>query len=869
MKKFTLGLITVFLGTILMAQQPNGMGNRAAGVTGRFYGKIVDSITKKPIDATSVQLYQTRVDSVTKQRKDVVVSGMLTQANGDFSLENVPVMGQYTLRISGIGFQPYEQKVSFFDMKDLQGGGRPDMAAMMNKLDKDLGNISLQIDEKVLGNVVVTSSKPLMQLGIDRKIFNVDQNIVTAGGTGVDVMRNVPSLNVDIDGNVSLRNNTPQIFVDGRPTTLTLEQIPADAIESVEVITNPSAKFDASGGTAGILNIVLKKNKKVGYNGGLRANVDSRLRVGGGADINIRQDKVNFFASANYNQRKSISNGTTKRTTYGSPDTYLNQVDESIMNGRFMFGRAGFDYFIDNRNTFTLSGTYVEGRFRPNTESQLYIDSLFNPKTSSYSERLSNTDGRFRNKGVSASFKHIFPKAGRELTADATFNKSNNNNTNIIRNDYYNNVNQLDRSFQQQQMASGNNSNLVVQTDFINPINDKSKFEAGVRASVRKASSNNNFYFVNPSNGQLVLNVPLSIKYESTDQVYAGYATYTNRINTFGYQLGMRVESSNYEGILPDKNESFDIKFPVSLFPSVFLSQQLKNDQELQLNYSRRINRPNFWQLSPFTDYSDSLNLSRGNPGLNPEFTNSIELSYSKLFKNKDNFLASVYFKNTTDLITRYQDKELNPATGKDALVNTYINANRSYVTGLELTAKNKITRWWDVTSNVNFYTADIKIDNLPIEEQDQFVSYFAKISNNFKLPKNFTVQLSGDYQSKTISPQGGGGRGMMWGGGSQSVAQGFIRPNFGMDMAVKFDFLEKKNASISLNVNDILRTREYDSFAESAFFVQNVSRIRDQQVVRLNFSWRFGKFDAALFKRKNMRGERESMQGANEGMNF
>lgn len=868
MKKFTLGLITVFLGTILMAQQPNGMGNRAAGVTGRFYGKIVDSITKKPIDATSVQLYQTRMDSVTKQRKDVIVTGMLTQANGDFSLENVPVMGQYKLRISGIGFQPYEQTVSFFDMKDLQAGGRPDMAAIMNKLDKDLGNISLQIDEKVLGNVVVTSSKPLMQLGIDRKIFNVDQNIVTAGGTGVDVMRNVPSLNVDIDGNVSLRNNTPQIFVDGRPTTLTLEQIPADAIESVEVITNPSAKFDASGGTAGILNIVLKKNKKVGYNGGLRANVDSRLRVGGGADINIRQDKVNFFASANYNQRKSISNGTTRRTTYGSPDTYLNQEDESIMKGRFMFGRAGMDYFIDNRNTFTLSGTYVEGRFRPNIESHLYIDSLFNPKTSSYSERLSNTDGRFRNKGLSASFKHMFPKAGRELTADATFNKSNNNNTNIIRNDYYNDVNQLDRSFQQQQMASGNNSNLVVQTDFINPINDKSKFEAGVRASIRKANSNNNFYFINPSNGQLILNTPLSVKYESTDQVYAGYATYTNRINTFGYQLGMRVESSNYEGILPDKNESFDIKFPVSLFPSVFLSQQLKNDQELQLNYSRRINRPNFWQLSPFTDYSDSLNLSRGNPGLNPEFTNSIELSYSKLFQNKDNFLASVYFKNTTDLITRYQDKELNPATGKDALVNTYINANRSYVTGLELTAKNKITRWWDITSNVNFYTADIKIDNLPIQEQDQFVSYFAKISNNFKLPKNFTVQLSGDYQSKTISPQGGGGRGMMW-GGSQSAAQGFIRPNFGMDMAVKFDFLEKKNASISLNVNDILRTREFDSFAESAYFVQNVSRIRDQQIVRLNFSWRFGKFDAALFKRKNMRGERESMQGANEGMNF
>lgn len=870
MNKVYFILYTMLVSITSVAQMPGGMDRSAmSGITGRFYGKIVDSITNKPIDATSVQLYQTKMDSATRQRKEVIISGMLTQANGDFSLENVPVMGQYKLQVSAIGFKPFTKTISFIDMKDLQGGGRPDMSAMLNKIDKDLGNISLQVDEKVLGTVVVTSDKPLMQLGIDRKIFNVDKNLVTAGGTGVDVMRNVPSLNVDIDGNVSLRNATPQLFVDGRPTTLTLEQIPADAIETVEVITNPSAKFDASGGTAGILNVVLKKTRKVGYNGGLRANVDSRLRVGGGGDINIRQNKINFFASANYNQRKSISDGTTQRTTYGSPDTYLNQVDRSIMNGRFAFGRAGFDYFMDNRNTITLSGTMVEGKFKPNTESQLFIDSLYNPKTSSYSERLSNTSGAFRNKGMNASFKHLFPKAGREITADVTYNKSNNNNINIIRNDYYNTNNQLDRSFQQQQIGSGNNSNLVIQSDFVNPLSDKSKFETGVRLAVRNSESNNNFYFVNPATGDLVLNTPLSIRYNSTDNVYAGYATYSNRKNKFGYQLGMRIESSDYQGVLPDKNESFNIKFPVSLFPSLFLSQQLKNDQELQLNYSRRINRPNFWQLSPFTDYSDSLNLSRGNPGLNPEFTNSIELSYSKLFKNRDNFLASLYFKNTNNLITRYQDKETNPTNGKEVLVNTYINANRSYVTGLELTTKNKMAKFWDLTANLNLYTADIKIDNLPIQEQDQFVSYFAKVSNNFKLPKNISMQLSADYQSKTISPQGGGGGRFMYGGGSQSAAQGFIRPNFGVDAAIKFDFLPKKNASISLNVNDIFATREYDAFAESAFFVQDISRVRDQQVFRLNLSWRFGKFDAALFKRKNMGGERESMQGASEGMNF
>jgi outer membrane receptor protein involved in Fe transport len=189
-----------------------------------------------------------------------------------------------------------------------------DMSAMLNAIDKDLGNIKLEIDAQVLGSVTVVSSKPQFQLGIDRKIYNVEKDVIAAGGTAVDVMKNVPSLSVDLDGNVTLRNNTPQIFVDGRPTTMQLEQIPADAIESVEIITNPSAKYDASGGTSGILNIVLKKNKKVGYNGSLRSSIDSRAKIGLGADFSLRQNKINVFGSANYNQRKSISTGYTDRT---------------------------------------------------------------------------------------------------------------------------------------------------------------------------------------------------------------------------------------------------------------------------------------------------------------------------------------------------------------------------------------------------------------------------------------------------------------------------------------------------------------------------------------------------------------------------
>ena len=283
------------------AQAPAGNGNRTGGnrpqINGIMFGKLVEAKSLKPIEYASVQLIQSKMDTVTKKRKDEVIAGMLTKSKGEFLLENISVFGKYKLKVSVVGFKPYEQTVAF-DIKP--GGG--DMSAMMAAMDKDLGNIKIDIEEKTLENVTVTSTKSGLQLGIDRKVFNVDKNLVSAGGTAVDVMKNVPSVSVDLDGNVTMRNNTPQIFVDGRPTTMSLDQIPADAIESVEIITNPSAKFDASGGTAGILNIVLKKNKKVGYSGSVRTIIDSRARIGLGGDINIRQQKVNFFINGTIQQ---------------------------------------------------------------------------------------------------------------------------------------------------------------------------------------------------------------------------------------------------------------------------------------------------------------------------------------------------------------------------------------------------------------------------------------------------------------------------------------------------------------------------------------------------------------------------------------
>lgn len=853
-------LAAAVISFLFSSAQQGPTRGRGQSPAGRFYGKVVDA-SNKGVEAASVTLVQKRMDSATKEAKEVVVGGMLTTAKGDFSVENVPVFGRYILRITGIGYKAHEQNIAF-QMPNRNGNSEG--GGMMGTFDKDLGNIKLQLDDKLLSNVTVTGTRPMMQMGIDRKIFNVEQNLVSAGGSAVDVLKNVPTVSVDIDGNVSLRNSAPQVFVDGRPTNMTLEQIPADAIESIEVITNPSAKFDASGGTAGILNIVLKKNKRVGYSGNIRANADSRGKVGFGGNANMRQNKINFFVMGNYNQRKSIGKGTTTRVdSRFSNSIKTTQSDRSEMNGAFGFGRGGFDYFIDNRNTITLSGSMARGTMLPTNSSE--IATVIN-SADSFNTRNTNGKNIFKNYGAQASYKHNFPKSGHELSADVTYNKGENSNRSFISTDYYKMPGKIfNYNYSQLQSGSGNNDNLVVQADYANPITENSKLEMGARTSMREVNSLTNYYSINPD-GSLSVKTGQNINYNSNDHVYAAYANFSNRIKNFGYQLGLRLESSNYKGLLVNTKEEFNIDFPISLFPSVFLSQKLSDNDDLQFNYSRRINRPGFWQLFPFYDLTDSLNISKGNPNLHPEFTNSFELSYSKTFKNRDNFLASVYFKNTNDLITRIQTLEQVPVIDTQALVLSYANANKSYVTGLELISRNKLSKWWEVTTNANFFTS--KIDLKDQEDPDQFLSYFLRLNNNFKLPKNFSIQLSGDYDSKRLvaggggpgGGGGGGGRGPGGGGGGfggpGTAAQGYIRPQFDVDAAIRFDFLKERAASLSLSVNDVFKTRKFDSHTETAGFIQDAVRRRDQQIFRLNFNWRFGKFDPNLFKRKNNRSE-------------
>ncbi len=872
MKTFLLSLL--FLSTLSYGQFPGGgrpMGGGGQNMNvGHLYGKIVNSTTNKGVDGASILLLGNKFDTASKKPIEVTLKAIISAANGDFSLDNLPVMGNFKLQITGIGFKSLEMKVNFGLKMPKPGEASGGMQQMLGMVDKDLGNIKIEADASVLADVTVTTTKQLFEMGVDRKIFNVDKNLVSVGQSATEVMKTIPSLSVDIDGNVTLRNATPQLFVDGRPTTLTMDQIPADMIDKVELITNPSAKFDASGGNAGILNIVLKKNKKTGYNGGLRTGVDSRGKINLGGDINFRQNKINFFASGMYNERKSKSWGSTDRTNLINPLSRIYQTTQPIGDGAFGFGRAGFDYLIDNRNTITVTGSYTHGSFANNDDQR--IDSFINSQYTAYNNVLQNSKFMFKNLGSQFSYKHNFAKSGHEITADANYNASKNENFNFINTQTFTTNNLAKRlPVLQQSLGDGKQRNIVIQSDYANPFSDDQKVELGVRASIRDFENNNNQLFYDHASKTYKLYNSISSRYKFTDKVFAAYGTYSLRVKRFSYQLGLRAESSTYDGTLigRDSTSDFKVDFPLSLFPSAFITYKLTDKQDLQLNYSRRINRPNFFQLMPFIDYSDPQNLSVGNAGLKPEFTNSLEVSYNNAYKKGANFLVSAFFKHNTNLITRYQyyganpDSAFNYSTLDSVLFNTFINANTSQIYGLEITNRLPVTKWYDMTLNFNLFNSSLKIVDPKLGNiSNQRTSWFVKMNNAIKFAKTYSIQLSGEYYAKTVLPseggRGGGRGGMMWGGGPTAAAQGFINARYGFDIAVRKDWTWKggTSGSLTLSMNDFLRTQLYSTYTESAFLRQTSERRRDPQVARLNFSYRFGKFDVNLFKRKNLKAD-------------
>ena len=507
------------------------------------------------------------------------------------------------------------------------------------------------------------------------------------------------------------------------------------------------------------------------------------------------------------------------------------------------------------------------------------MDSTIKSVFSSYNNITTDSKAVFENLGSQLSYKHNFAKNGHDISADFNYNSSkNNNNSSIGTQTYFPNNTSKGLALLQQTIGNGTTKNYTFQVDYENPISEDSKFEAGGRSAIRDFSNLSDQYRYDYNIGQYVLVPLISNKYKFHDEVSAAYASYSFRVHKWSYQLGLRAESSKYTGTLLNvkgqDSATFNVSYPLSLFPSIFITYKIDDKQDFQLNYSRRVNRPNFFQLMPFPDYSDPQNINIGNAGLKPEFTNSFEVSYNNAYKRNANFLATVFFKHTTDLITRYVYRDKNGLTsGDSAYFNTYINADYSYSYGVELTNKIPVTKWWDLTLNVNLFNSKINATVPGQSLSNSLVSWFGKMNSNFKVAKGLSIQFSGDYQAKSVIPpnsgggmgRGGGGGGMMFGGGPQSTSQGYNLPRYGFDLAIRKDWTWKngQSGSLTLSMNDVFKTQVFKSYSESTYFTQTSERRRDQQILRLNFNYRFGKFDATLFKRKNTKAD----QGGGQDM--
>jgi len=835
--KNLLVLFSFFLFLTSKAQFPgNGkdMAKAMKDIKGRIYGKLIDSKTKKPIEYASVV--------VLWFNKDSLLGGSLTLENGEFSVDGLPPMGGFRFKATQIGYKTHESK--FY----LQ---------IPNKLEVDLGDIKLELDEKLLGEVDVIAEKNAVVMSIDKRTYNVDKDISVRGGTAVDVMKNVPGVTVDAEGNAELRNQSPTIFIDGRPTNLTLQQIPADQIDRIEIITNPSVKYEASA-TGGILNIIMKKNLKPGYNGMAMAYIGTGDRYGGMLNLNVKEGKWNFTGMYSYNQAINPTEGYTRRQQLDSvenPVLFFNQDNLARMTRVFNFGKFGIDYSINNRNTISLNGMLMGGRFLTLDDQNFEVSDRFANQLA-YGTRVNDQFAGFTNYNGQILYKKTYPKAGKELTADINYNFTNSANGYLFSTFSYTNpgATALPAEYQKNDGTSSANQG-VIQIDYTDPLSETRKFEAGIRMYYKNSLASNSTYNSVLTQEAYIPDTIMSNRYVIDDMINAAYVNYNDKMFwDISYQAGLRFEQSYYKGTITDKDRTFSYNYPSSaqdilksLFPGIYLSKKLKKSQEIQVNFSRKIKRPNFFQLMPFVMFADRQNYRIGNPELRPEFRNIAELNYNKTF-SKGSYLGSLYASYDEQPITDVAYPSLADPT---VLVNTSVNGRNSFRYGTEQTFKYTIFKNFDATFNANLFYIYINGFVVPTEPEvtAKGFAFNAKAIFSYKLPKNITLQVNGNYESPRI------------------LLLGATIPVYSMDISVNKMFGTKWIVNAMLS--DVFNTRRMGAHYETPFYIQDLSRRRETRYVRLSVTYLFGKMDASIFKRaKQLRGT-DTQQGNQDGLDF
>ncbi len=788
------------------------MASFYAFANGDITGKVLNRETGEPMDFVNVQLFNAKTGKA-------LPIGTSTDEKGAFILKGV-ADGKYIVKISNIGSVAQEREAT------VAGGNI------------NLGNIKLADDSKMLQEVVVEGIRSQMRFELDKKVFSVDANIAAAGQSASELLESIPSVEVDQDGEVSLRGNSSvTVWINGKESGLTadnraqiLEQIPAETIDRIEVITNPSAKYSPEG-TAGIINIVLKKDRKAGYYGSAEISANSR---GGGnvsANVNYNSSKLDAFAGLGFRMRRNTGGSKMDREFLdeeGNPNGIYTKSEGSSPNrGRNIFARLGFTYHLTDKDDIGLNGFGMFGRSKSSSNT-LYTSNV--PGNWLINDDYSKNKGDHRGMHAEFNYSHKW-NDNHTLDVIAGYNKwggpSHRSYAEEIEYPDYS-----EKKYQEQNMDMSTSS-WETKVDYTNKLTEWLKLEAGFNGRYSHEDSPTDTY-TGTSEADMIQNTQLYNRFIYNNNVSALYATLGGTVQKFSFSAGLRGEAWQIKTrslgfgdveseITPFKKNNF------ALFPSLFLSYSLPQDNEVQINYTRRIRRPWGGQLNSFHDISDPTNVSYGNPELQPQYSNSFELNYLKSW-TYHMISVSAYVKTTSDMMNRISFLD------GDVMYSTWANIADQTNSGCEIVAKNSLfNSRLDLTTTVNLYNNCIsswKYDFLaesgnliPLsgKEQNSF-AWSARMMANFRLPWSLSLQATGNYNSKMLSAQGSRQ-------GGWSVDLG-LRRVFGA-------------WSFSLNCRDLFDSRKFKSTTNGPDYSQFNERWRGGRTVRLTVKFSFGNMNA------------------------
>jgi len=806
--------------------------NVAAQTGGTVSGKLVDGNSGQPLDFASVSL---------TNKADKTVKGIQTDLNGNFKIDGLKD-GAYTFKATFLGYLTFTQ-----DNITISPSGKL----------VQLGAVKIKPAKGVLKEVVVTGQRSQIKLSADKKVFSVDQSLVSQGGSATDLLTNVPSVQVDVEGNVALRgSNNVRVLVNGKPSAISggsvsdiLQSIPASAIENIEVITNPSSKYDAEG-QSGIINIVLKRNAQLGFNGSVAGTVGNQKTQNASLNLAYQTSKVNLFGNYSYRKANRIGNGYTNRTTFpGTADAILqNQVSDQTFKFNSHNIRTGIDINLDSKTVLTLSDNLnIRDRDRFQNGGTTIMKQGVLTQGLNQNNGSNNSGNNF---DLNADFNHKYKKQGQELTANVGYSSQKEDGDENLYTLYkFYAPAGADSIFRQNNINTGRQRNWNFQADYTMPLGKESKLEAGYRSTFNRNDNDfQAFALVDGTENQFLYDATRSNHLVYNEQVHALYSNYQQQFGKFGVQAGLRLEDAHIRSRLVGTPDEYKQDY-FRVYPSVFLSDKLTENQTLQLSYTRRVSRPRDRQINAFLDRSDPLNYQQGNPNLKPEDTHAFELSYMNYW-NALTFTSSIYYRYTNENI-----QQVRTFIDTTRTLTQFQNVSSAANAGYELIAKLTASSKLDLTGNVNVYYRNIKGDvDLNVLPTSGY-AFNGNLTANIKPVKKLGIQLRGDYQGKQV------------------IAQGYSKAMYGLDGGVRYDITKALN--VSGNVRDIFNTRKFGSIIDNSTlstpFISESYRRFSFRTISFTVSYRFGNNGAEQKKKKNQDqdnggGSPDDMGGAGGG---